>query len=195
VVAPWKFDPQVAFLIEHGHLEADKDSVKTYAWPAGAQALTADGQPNFQSALSTDKQTLKILLTPPDQIGQQDYQDPDSGEQVTLHLHAEGESDLALLQLGGTGFHPLSLEDSAANLAGNPKLVLCSYPFGVNQPQTDPRLLRVQVEPQGAAVVMEHQLDPGESGAPLLDADGKVVALAASANQCIPIQAARKLIP
>jgi len=42
---------------------------------------------------------------------------------------------------------------------------------------------------------MEHKADPGESGAPLLDADGKVVALATSANQCISIQVARKLIP
>jgi hypothetical protein len=195
VVAPWKFDPQVAFLIEHQHLEMDKDSVKTYAWPAGAQVKAADGQPDFQSALSTEKQTLKVLLTPPDQMVQQDYQDPDSAERATLHLHAEGESDLALLQLSGTGFHPLSFEDSAANLAAHPKLVLCSYPFGVSQPQTDPRLLSVKVELQGAAVVMEHQVDPGESGAPLLNADGKVVALAASANQCIPIQVARKLIP
>jgi hypothetical protein len=195
VVAPWKFDPQVAFLIEHQHLEMDKDSVKTYVWPAGAQVKAADGQPDFQSALSTEKQTLKVLLTPPDQMVQQDYQDPDSGERATLHLHAQGESDLALLQLSGTGFHPLSFEDAAANLAAHPKLVLCSYPFGVSQLQTDPRLLSVKVELQGAALVMEHQVDPGESGAPLLNADGKVVALAASANQCIPIQVARKLIP
>jgi S1-C subfamily serine protease len=41
---------------------------------------------------------------------------------------------------------------------------------------------------------MEHNLDPGESGAPLLNADGNVVALATSANQDIPIQVAQKLI-
>jgi len=201
VVAPWKFDPQVAFLIEHQHLEMDKDSVKTYAWPAGAQVLAGDGQPDFKSALSTEKQTLKILVTPPDQMVQQDYQDPDSSERATLHLHAPGEADLAVLQLSGTsppaqaGFRPFSFADSAANLAGAPKLVLCSYPLGASQPHADPRLLSVKVELQGAAVVMEHQVDPGESGAPLLNADGKVVALAASANQCIPIQIARKLIP
>jgi S1-C subfamily serine protease len=195
VVAPWKFDPQIDFLLEHQNLELDKDSVKTYAWPAGALVMAADGQPDLQSALSTEKQTLKVLLTPPDQMTPQDYQDPDSAEHATLHLHAEGESDLALLQVSGTGFHPLPLADSAANLADHPRLVLCSYPFGVSQSQADPRLLSVKAESQAAAVVMEHQVDPGESGAPLLDADGKVVALAASANQCIPVQVARKLIP
>ena len=42
---------------------------------------------------------------------------------------------------------------------------------------------------------MEHKADPGESGAPLLNAEGKIVAVATSDNQCIPIQVARELIP
>lgn len=195
VIAPWKFDPQVAFMIEHQHLELDKNSVKIYAWPAGAQVMGADGQPDFQSALSTEKQSLKILQTPPDEMVRQDYQDPDSQERVTLHLHAEGLSDLALLQLIGTSFQPLSLPDTAAKPDANPRLALCSYPFGMSQPLIAPRLLGVQVTPQGNILNMEHKTDPGESGAPLLDADGKVVALATSGSQCVPIQAARKLIP
>jgi hypothetical protein len=102
---------------------------------------------------------------------------------------------LALLQLTGTGFQPLSFSDPSASLAADSKLVLCSYPVGISQPQSAPRLLSVQVSPLGSMVKMGHELDPGESGAPLLNADGKVVALAASTNQGIPIQVARKLIP
>jgi S1-C subfamily serine protease len=194
-IAPWKFNPQVDFLIEHQHLELDQDSVKTYAWPAGAQVLGTDGQPNVAAALSTEKQTLKILQTPPDEMTQQDYQDPDSEEKATLHLHAEGLSDLAVLQLTGTGFAPLSFPDPAASIAADTKLVLCSYPFGISQTQSAPRLLSVRVSPQGNALKMEHTTDPGETGAPLLDADGKVVGVATSANQGLPIQDARKLIP
>jgi hypothetical protein len=195
LVAPWKFDPQVDFLIEHLQLEVDKESVKIYAWPAGSQVSGADGQPNFQSAFSTEKQTLKILQLPPDQTVQQDYTDPDSQVKATLHLHVEGEGDVALLQLIGTDFKPLPLSAAATNPGTSSKLILCSYPFGTSQPQTTPRLLSVNAEPQGAALKMDHQVDPGESGAPLLNADGAVVALAASTNQCISIQIARKLIP
>jgi hypothetical protein len=72
---------------------------------------------------------------------------------------------------------------------------LCSYPLGISQPQVAPRLLSVPVTLDGSTLKMEHKADPGESGAPLLDADGKVVALVTSGNQCIPVQFARKLIP
>jgi hypothetical protein len=196
VVAPWKFDPQVDFLLEHLQLELDKESVKTYAWPAGAQVLGAGSQPDFGAALSTEKQTLKVLAVPPDQMVAQDYTDPDSQEKATLHLHAEGESDVAVLQLSGTGFKPLSLADAAANSGASAKLTLCSYPFGISQPQTAPRLLSVNAEAQSTTFKMvDHQVDPGESGAPLLNADGAVVALAASTDQCLSSQIARKLIP
>ena len=195
VIAPWKFDPQVDFLIEHQHMELDNDSVKIYAWPAGVQVLGGDGQPDYASALSTEKHSLKLLQTPPDDMVQEDYQDPDSQEKATLHLHAEGASDLALLQLTGTGFKPLSLPDPAGNLAVDPKLVLCSYPFGTSQTQIAPRLLSVPVTMQGNTLKMEHKLDPGEIGAPLLNNDGKVLAVATSADQGISIQVARKLIP
>ena len=42
---------------------------------------------------------------------------------------------------------------------------------------------------------MEHRPTRVSPAAPLLDANGKVVALAISAELCVPIQAARKLIP
>ena len=195
VIAPWKFDPQVDFLIEHQHMVLDKDSVKIYAWPAGAQVTGTDGQPDFPSALSTDNHSLKILRMPPDEMARVDYQDSDSGEKATLHLHAEGLSDLALLQLTGTSFQPLSFADPAAGLAADSKLVLCSYPFGASQPQSTPHLLSVQASPQGGAVKIGHKLDPGESGAPLLNTDGKVVALATSMDQGIPVQVVQELIP
>ena len=74
-------------------------------------------------------------------------------------------------------------------------VTLCSYPFGISQPQATPRLLTVHVVPQGSSLKMGHILDPGESGAPLLNSDGKVVALATSGQVNIPIQAVQNLIP
>ena len=195
VIEPWKFDPQVDFLLEHQHLELDKNSVKTYAWPTGAQVTAAGGQPDLQSALSTEKHSLQILRLAPDEMVQQDYQDPDSEEKATLHLHAGGTSDVALLQVTGTTFQPLALPSSAASLGTDAKLVLCSFPLGSSQPQLAPRFHNIQVTLQGSNLKMEPKADPGEAGAPLLDADGKVMAMATSADQCVSIEVARKLIP
>jgi hypothetical protein len=195
VVAPWKFDPDVEFLIEHQHMVLDTNSVKIYAWPAGALVMGLDGQPDLPSALSTDHQSVKLLRTAPDETVQQDYLDLNSRKRVTLHLFAEGLSDVALLQLNGTDFQPLALPDVTSIFTADSSPVLCSYPFGISQPQATPRLLSVPASLQGSLVKMDHNLDPGESGAPLLNADGKVVGMATSGNQAIPIQVAQKLIP
>lgn len=194
VVAPWKFDPQIAFLVERRHLEVDRASVQTYAWPAGSTVTGGDGRPDFASAFSTAKQTLKLLSTPPDQNSAQDYQDPDSEEHVSLKLHTEGDADLALPQVSGAGFQPLLFQKAPDNSSAL-RLVLGSYPYGLNQPETAPRLLGVTLGLQGDVLPMDHHVDPGEFGAPLLDREGAVVALAASGNRRISIHAGQKLIP
>jgi hypothetical protein len=195
VVQPWKFDPQIAFLIARYHLELDPKSYRLYAWPAGARVKSPDGGLDFQMAASSEKGTLKLLKTAPDRIEKKDYQDPDSGERATLELEAEGENDLALLQLAGANFKPLAFADSVAQTSEATPKALFGYPFGLSQSQADPRAVDVQATTENGAITLERLLNPGESGAPLLTAEGKVLAIASGAKQCVPVQAARKLIP
>ena len=195
VVQPWKFDPQIAFLIAHYHLELDPKSYHLYAWPAGARLKSPDGGLDFQTAASSEKGTLKLLKTAPARMQKKDYQDPDSGERASLDLEAEGESDLALLQLNGANLKPLAFADSAAETGEATKKALFGFPFGLNQSQADPRAVYLQATSENAMVTLERSVNPGESGAPLLTADGKVLAIASGANQCVAIQAARKFLP
>jgi hypothetical protein len=195
VVQPWKFDPPIAFLIAHHHLNLDPRSYRLYAWPAGARVKSPDGGLDFQMAASSVAGTLKLLKTAPDRMQKKDYQDPDSGERATLDLEIEGESDLALLQLAGANLKPLAFADSPAETSDATKKALFGFPFGLNQSQADPQAAYVQATTENGAVTLERLVNPGESGAPLLTPDGKVLAIASGANQCVPIQAARKLIP
>lgn len=195
VVQPWKFDPQVAFLIAHYHLELDPKSYRLYAWPAGARVKSPDGGFDFQMAASSEKATLKLLKTAPDRMQKQDYQDPDTGVTTSLDLEAGGESDLAVLQLAGVNLTPLAFPDTTAETGEATKKALFGFPFGLNQPLADPRVMYVQAAIENGTVTLERPVNPGESGAPLLTADGKVLAIAGGANQCVLIQAARKLIP
>jgi hypothetical protein len=195
VVQPWKFDPQIAFWIAHYHLNLDLKSYRLYAWPAGARVKSPDGGLDFQMAVSSEKGTLKLLKAAPDRMQKKDYQDPDSGERATLDLEVEGESDLAVLQLAGANLKPLAFADSPAETSEATRKALFGFPFSLNQSQADPRASYVQATTENGAVTLERLVNPGESGAPLLTADGKVLAIASGANQCVPIQVARQLIP
>lgn len=194
VVEPWKFDPQIAYLIKHYQLELDPKSVIISAWPAGGEILSSSGQLDFDTASSTANGKLKILQTAPDRMEQQEYKDPDSGSTTAIELHSPSENNVALLELAGKDFKPLPLADSAADLAQETNIALLSFPFGLSQQQAEPKPVYVTASLQGKTIVLNHQLDPGEAGAPLVTSDGRVLALAGGANECVPLDAARNLL-
>ncbi len=194
VVQPWKSDPQIAFLMSHYGLEIDPKSYHLYAWPAGATIHSPDGAFDFQAALSDGKSTLKLLKTAPDRMQKQDYQDPDTGERDSVNLDEGAENDLALLQLTGTNLKPLALADPAFKDTEETQKALFGFPFGINQTYAEPRAVRVPVKLGDSIVTMARSLNPGEAGAPLLTPEGKVAAVAVGLNQCVPVQAVRKLV-
>ena len=195
VVEPWKFDPQTVLLISRDHLEVDPATVHLAAWPAGAALATSDGALDLQSALTTEKQTLKVLRTAPDRFVKEEYQDPDSGEKVTLDLHARGENDIAVLQATGANFQQLDFAGADFNLDSTSNLTLMGFPFGSSQEQATPKSVPVSAKTQGEIVVLNQTLNPGQSGAPLVAGEGKVVAMCSEPNQCIQVESLRKFNP
>jgi S1-C subfamily serine protease len=195
VIQPWKFDAQIAFLMNHYHLELDEKSYTLAAWPAGAQILGTDGRPDFAAGSSDANQTLRVIKTPPDKFETVNYQDPDSGEKEDLKLHVSGENDVAILALTGDKFQPLALADSSASLAVNAAMTLLAYPYGLSQGEAEPKQIAAQASRQDAAITIAQPLEPGESGAPLVDNEGKVWGVASGSKVCIPIENIRSLIP
>ncbi len=195
VIQPWKFDPQIAFLMDRYKLELDAKSYTLAVWPSGARVLGPDGHPDFETALSEAKQSLQVVKTAPDKFEKVDYQDPDSGEKATLTLHTAGANDVALLALRGEKFQPLVLADSAGSLTPEMATTLLAFPYGLSQGQADPKLIAAQATQQEATIVLAQPLEPGEAGAPLVNAEGKVLGLASGAKDCIPVESLRGLIP
>lgn len=195
ILEPWKFDPQIVLLMTRDHLELDAKSVRVTAWPADATVLAADGNLDPQSAFDSEKQTLRVLAMAPDRMEKQDYQDPDSGEKAELSLHAGGANDVAVLQLTGGSFQPLALAGPGDTPSPEAKIALFSFPYGLSRSQAVPSLFWVEAGAQGNLLSIDHALNPGESGAPLLTSEGKVVGLCTDASACVPVEAVRKLIP
>jgi len=194
VVEPWKFDAQIAWMIARDHLEVDSKSIRVAAWPAGANLQADDGAPDRGSAFTSEKQTLQVLRMSPDRFEKHEYQDADSDEKGTLDLHAGGESDLALLKLSGESFQPLDLA-AGFLLRADSNLSLLGFPFGLSQGQATPKPMEVTVAAQEGGLMLDCSLNPGQSGAPLVTLEGKVVALCAEPNQCVPVESLRELIP
>lgn len=195
VLEPWKFDPQIVLLMTRDHLELDAKTLRLIAWPADATVLAADGSAEPQSAFDSEKQTLRVLATAPDRMENLDYQDPDSGEKTELRLDAGGENDVAVLQLTGESFQPLTPAAPGEELPPDAKTSLYSFPYGLSRPQAVPSLFWVKANVEGNALSIDRALNPGESGAPLLTPEGKVVGLCSDASACVPIAVASKLIP
>ncbi len=195
VIEPWKFDPQVAALIKRNRLEVDTKGARLAAWPAGAAILASDGLFNFQTAYTTEMRTLQIVKTASDRMEKQEYQDPDSGDKTTVSVHAAGENDLAVLQLVGANAQPLALSEPGVPLSAATKTAFVSFPFGLSQSQADPKLAWVKATSQGALLSLDRQINPGESGAPLVTPEGKVVALCSGTSECVPAEMIRKQIP
>ena len=97
VVQPWKYDPQIAFLLSRSGFELEAKDYRVVAWPAGAPVLTADGEIDTSSALSSQAHTLEVLKTAPDVMEERQYEGG-AGDQATVSVHAEGTNDVALLK-------------------------------------------------------------------------------------------------
>ena len=193
VVQPWKYDPQITFLLGHSGFELEAKAYRLVACPVGAPVLTADGEIDTSSALSSQAHTLEVLKTAPDVMEERRYEGSASG-QATVSLHAEGANDVALLKAVRNRAADAVLATGADTAAPN-SAVLLGFPFGVDQPQakfqqTTTALDRDPNSAQPGLFRLARALNPGEAGGPLVTPDAKVIAICGGPYDCIPIAAA-----
>lgn len=184
VLEPWKFDPELAFLIERRGMKLDESTYRLAAWPGGEAVLSNELKLNFDDALSTTNGTLQKLRVLPDEMVSQSYVDPESGERATLQLHARGANDAAILNAPSAGLEAVGVADVQA-LSPDDLTALVGFPFGLSRPKAKAEVDFVSASLEGSRIHLSRPLRPGEAGAPLVNSQGHVVAFCPS-EECIP---------
>jgi hypothetical protein len=193
VVQPWKFDPQILSLISQSGYELDPKVYRLAAWPIDARVMTAKGELDLTEALTTDRHTLELWKLPADLMEPKTAASGANPAEMPS-VHADGANDLALLKIVGqaTTATPLA---SASDGETPSSAVLLGFPFGTDQERARLQQGNVTLEPPPGAgspdlVRLARELNPGESGGPLVSADGKVIAVCAGSKTCVPMATA-----
>lgn len=186
VVQPWKFDPQAASLLASGY-ELDPKSYRLAAWPDGAPVVAPNGELDMTAALSNEQRTLELWKVPADVM----EAEAASAGGNPLRTHAEGANDLAMLKIVGQP-NPVAPLVPAGQGAAPTSATLLGFSFGIDRAAAKLQQVQVTIDTGGAAgsVRLTRALAPGESGSPLVTADGKVIAVCGGPQACVSLAVA-----
>lgn len=202
VAEPWLGEPEYAAALARARAAfgADKVHVRSVlaAWPAGSEVIR-DGALAFDRGFNSDGLgNLRVLGFPPQHLVGVDFE----GDEV--QLVATDHTDLALLQLGGR-FEAASIPALAPpeqSLQPLDPVMGLGFPAGRQLLEGTTASLSPtlgEVRKIESTVQLSMPTFPGNSGGPVLDADGRVVGVTTrrfgeGVAVCIPVDKVRALL-
>lgn len=180
LVAPWKFDGELCALTESGDARILTDTAILTAWPAGTECLDDNRQPILDTGFTTLRGTLHLVAEAPDSFA---LRAGDDDRTTSVRVHALDNADLAVLRIDSKDFPALPL----ATLGEERRLSKLTPLMTVGFPRGNGGLEGTKAETSVSTGVLRkmestlHVTTPivaGNSGGPLLTADGRVVGVA-----------------
>ena len=185
VLFPWRYDRELLTLGALELVAVVEDSVRWSLWPRGARVLATDAGNAFVPVggyhSDDQQQGLRFLHTPAAVTSAEIVGTPMGA--VTIDLPLPGPSDVAVMQVLDfrTPFPALALAPEAPS-ATEPldEVLALGYPFSrLDEGVANPQGVHGFVRRVGAeALELDTALHPGLSGGPIVDRDGRVVAMA-----------------
>ena len=204
VVQPWKFSGDAVKLLENGY-RLDQASVRMAAWISGSSVLDPSGKTILDTAFDSHRDTLKLVATPPDEMGLR-FERLSDGSPYRGRFHAQNDADLALLEAAvPQPVTPLPLAPDAASVEKLDPVMVLGFPSGPailerGVAETSPSLGEVRKVEN--SVFITAPIVPGNSGGPVIDRVGRVIGIAtrtasgeATLGSCIQSRHVLPLLP
>lgn len=204
IVRPWLFTAEARKLLDRG-FEVDEDSLLLAAWPTGRFVRNTPRTLRLSTAFHTADKTLEVVCTTPD-VFVQTSRRLASGSRLDGDYHALDRNDLAVLRAdfgGRPGVAPLRLAPADHQAQKLEPVMVLGFPGNITaretlQAETAPSLGEVRkVE---TSIFVDAPIVPGNSGGPLMDAQGQVIGVAfatfgaSTVGGCIPIRYVHELL-
>ncbi|HGY92226.1 MAG TPA: hypothetical protein ENK43_13740 [Planctomycetes bacterium] len=194
VVEPWKFDPALAALVSRGWA-VDSRSLVRVAWLAESRVMDAHRRILLKTGYASSRGTLALSALAPDAWR------PRSSVKAPRR-HKGGPADLAVLKLKmRTPTDCLPLDVDASHLRPLDPVMVCGFPLGFNIFETGIARFAPTIgslRKVDANLFVSASVHPGNSGGPILDERGRVIAVTAARWQDATLGSgilARHLLP
>lgn len=204
VAQPWLGEPEYADALARARDAFGADKVELVseiaAWPAGSEILGPDRELAFDRGFNSGAlANLRVVGFPPEHLADVPF---GAG---TVKLVANDHSDLALLQLTGTTFDAVSIPALAApDHAPQPLDPVMGLGFSAGRLLLEGTTASLsptlgEVRKIESTVQLSMPTYPGNSGGPVLDAQGHVIGVTTrrfgeGVAVCIPIAKVRSLL-
>ncbi len=176
VVEPWKFDPELLALVERGWT-VDAKSLVRVAWLAESRVMDDHRRILSRTGFASSRGTLEVVAVTPDAWRPRT-------SVVAPRRHQGGPADLAVLSIETNSPREcLPLEVDVSHLRPLDPVMVCGFPLGfaifesgiARFAPTIGSLRKVD-----ANLFVSASVHPGNSGGPILDERGRVIAVTAA---------------
>ncbi|MCA8955380.1 MAG: trypsin-like peptidase domain-containing protein [Planctomycetes bacterium] len=203
VLQPWKFMPELVQRIDAG-FAVDQGSVRIVAWPAGSRIKTEAGGWDYAAGYDNRDGGLRVLAVPPDRTVLR----TETGRTGLRHrgrYHVRDNTDLALLRIRPRRpLRAFQLLGAAAPVEKLDPVMVLGFPTGTHileglVAESSPSVGVVRKVQD--TVMVTAPVVAGNSGGPVVDAQGRVIGVAtrtygdASLACCIRAQYLLPLLP
>lgn len=177
VLEPWKYVPELAFLMQQGGYQVETVGYDVTLGPAG------------EAAVHLGPQQVDVAEKPADELVAADYDGP--MEKVAVQVHRlDSPQGLVLLRLRASSQSATPLPTAALGEADEILLgITYVHRHGdAERIQAETSWTMARIGPD--SVVLDRRFPDYAAGAPLFDLRGRVRAIFVGEDRCVPIQAA-----